>query len=194
MVARMRRIPLWLVLVGGAVVVVGVLIQAFTIAAYVRSGLDQDWLDAHGGFSMIVHIGQLLIVIGAIWAFWGQLDRGRARRRVPRPLRRAARVPRRHGRGGQLDQRPARLPRADRAARGGVVLHRRSTRARAGQRRPRQALGRVGVGGGRLGGPLPRRLSRRWRTSSTSAASEIAMKNASRRPFHGSSSNCLPPT
>jgi hypothetical protein len=62
---------LWLVLVGGAVVVVGVLIQAFTIAAYVRSGLDQDWVDAHGGFSTIVHIGELLIVIGAIWAFWG---------------------------------------------------------------------------------------------------------------------------
>jgi hypothetical protein len=71
MVARMRRTPLWLVLVGGAVVVVGVLIQAFTIAAYVRSGLDQDWVDAHGGFSTVVHIGELLIVIGAIWAFWG---------------------------------------------------------------------------------------------------------------------------
>ena len=27
--------------------------------------------DAHGGFSMVVHIGQLLIVIGAIWAWWG---------------------------------------------------------------------------------------------------------------------------
>jgi hypothetical protein len=71
MVARMRRTPLWLVLVGGVVVVVGVLIQAFTIAAYVRSGLDQDWVDAHGGFSTVVHIGELLIVIGAIWAWWG---------------------------------------------------------------------------------------------------------------------------
>ena len=66
----MRRTPLWLVLVGGAVVVIGVLIQAFTIAAYVR-GAGDDALDAHGGFSMIVHIGQLLIVIGAIWAWWG---------------------------------------------------------------------------------------------------------------------------
>jgi hypothetical protein len=61
---------LWLVLVGGAVVVVGVLIQAFTIAAYVR-GAGEGALDAHGGFSMVVHIGQLLIVIGAIWAWWG---------------------------------------------------------------------------------------------------------------------------
>ncbi|HET9242755.1 MAG TPA: hypothetical protein VFN99_04880 [Gaiella sp.] len=66
----MRRTPLWLVLVGGALVVIGVLIQAFTIAAYVR-GAGEGALDAHGGFSTVVHIGQLLIVIGAIWAWWG---------------------------------------------------------------------------------------------------------------------------
>jgi hypothetical protein len=61
---------MWLVLVGGALTVVGVLVQAFTIAAYVR-GAGEGALDAHGGFSMVVHIGQLLIVIGAIWAWWG---------------------------------------------------------------------------------------------------------------------------
>ena len=33
MVARMRRTPMWLVFAGGAITVVGVLIQAFTIAA-----------------------------------------------------------------------------------------------------------------------------------------------------------------
>ncbi|MBA2294051.1 MAG: hypothetical protein H0W16_02850 [Actinobacteria bacterium] len=66
----MRRIPLWMVLAGGAIVVVGVLIQAFTIAAYVR-GAGEGALDAHGGFSLLVHIGELLIVIGAIWAWWG---------------------------------------------------------------------------------------------------------------------------
>ena len=70
MVARMRRTAWWLVLAGGAVTVVGVLIQAFTIAAYVR-GAGEGALDAHGGFSMLVHVGQLLIVIGAIWAWWG---------------------------------------------------------------------------------------------------------------------------
>ena len=70
MVADMRRIPLWMVLGSGAIVVVGVLIQAFTIAAYVR-GAGEGALDAHGGFSLLVHIGQLLIVIGAIWAWWG---------------------------------------------------------------------------------------------------------------------------
>ena len=61
---------MWFVLVGGALTVVGVLIQAFTIAAYVR-GAGEGALDAHGGFSTVVHIGQLLIVIGAIWAWWG---------------------------------------------------------------------------------------------------------------------------
>ena len=51
-------------------VVLGVLWQAFTIAAYVRSG-DEGALDAHGGGSLIVHLGQLAIVIGAIVAYWG---------------------------------------------------------------------------------------------------------------------------
>jgi len=60
-----------MVLGGGAIVVVGVLIQAFTIAAYVR-GAGEGALDAHGGFSLLVHVGELLIVIGAIWAWWGK--------------------------------------------------------------------------------------------------------------------------
>jgi hypothetical protein len=58
------------VLVGGVVVVLGVLWQAFTIAAYVR-GAGEGALDAHGGGSLIVHLGQLAIVIGAIVAYWG---------------------------------------------------------------------------------------------------------------------------
>ena len=66
MFARMRRTALWALLAGGAITVVGVLIQAFTIAAYVR-GAGEGALDAHGGFSMLVHVGELLIVIGAIW-------------------------------------------------------------------------------------------------------------------------------
>ncbi len=66
----MKRGFLWAVLVGGVLVVVGVLWQAFTIAAYVR-GAGEGALDAHGGGSLIVHIGQLAIVIGAIVAWWG---------------------------------------------------------------------------------------------------------------------------
>ena len=46
------------------------LLQSFTIAAYVRSGKGR-WIDAHGGGSLIVHIGQLAIVIGALVAYWG---------------------------------------------------------------------------------------------------------------------------
>ena len=66
----MRRTAWWLLLAGGVITVIGVLIQAFTIAAYVR-GAGEGALDAHGGFSTIAHIGRLLIVIGAIWALWG---------------------------------------------------------------------------------------------------------------------------
>jgi hypothetical protein len=66
----MKRTFTWLVLVGGVVVVLGVLWQAFTIAAYVR-GAGEGALDAHGGGSLIVHLGQLAIVIGAIVAYWG---------------------------------------------------------------------------------------------------------------------------
>jgi phosphatidylglycerophosphate synthase len=65
----MRRNFTWVVFVGGVVVVLGVLWQAFTIAAYVRSG-EEGALDAHGGGSLIVHIGQLAIVIGALVAYW----------------------------------------------------------------------------------------------------------------------------
>jgi hypothetical protein len=66
----MKRGFLWAVLVGGVLVVLGVLWQAFTIAAFVR-GAGQGALDAHGGGSLVVHIGQLAIVIGAIVAWWG---------------------------------------------------------------------------------------------------------------------------
>jgi len=66
----MKRNFTWAVFVGGVIVVLGVLWQAFSIAAYIRSG-DSSWLDAHGGGSLIVHIGQLTVVIGALVAYWG---------------------------------------------------------------------------------------------------------------------------
>ena len=66
----MRRAPLWIVLIGGTVAVLAVLWQAFTISAYVR-GAGEGALDAHAFGSMFVHIGQLMVVIGAIWAWWG---------------------------------------------------------------------------------------------------------------------------
>ncbi len=66
----MRRAPLQIVFYGGILVVASVLWQAFTISAYVR-GAGDGALDAHGMGSLFVHIGQLLVVIGAIWAWWG---------------------------------------------------------------------------------------------------------------------------
>jgi preprotein translocase subunit SecY len=69
----MKRTFTWLVFVGGIVVVLGVLWQAFSIAAYVR-GAGEGALDAHGGGSLIVHLGQLAIVIGALVAYWGNWD------------------------------------------------------------------------------------------------------------------------
>jgi hypothetical protein len=66
----MKRNFTWAVFVGGVLVVLGVLWQAFTIAAYVR-GAGDGAVDAHGMGSLIVHIGQLAIVIGALVAYWG---------------------------------------------------------------------------------------------------------------------------
>ena len=50
----MNRGFLWLVFGGAIVVVVGVLLQAFSIAAYVR-GAGEGALDMHGGMSLVVH-------------------------------------------------------------------------------------------------------------------------------------------
>ena len=57
--------------VGGVIVVLGVLWQAFSIAAYAR-GAGEGALDAHTGGSFFVHIGQLAIVVGALVAYWGR--------------------------------------------------------------------------------------------------------------------------
>ena len=61
---------MWFVLVGGILTVLGVLLQSFTIAAY-AAGAGSDALDAHGGGSLVVHIGQLAVVIGVLVAYWG---------------------------------------------------------------------------------------------------------------------------
>jgi hypothetical protein len=71
MIWAVRRFFLWLLLIGGIGVVLGVLWQAFTIAAYVR-GAGDGALDAHLTGSFFVHPTQLAIVIGAIGAFWGR--------------------------------------------------------------------------------------------------------------------------
>ncbi len=192
MVARMRRTPLWLVLAGGVIVVIGVLIQAFTIAAYVR-GAGDGALDAHGGFSMVVHIGQLLIVIGAIWAWWGNWSAVGARRRVPRPLA----------------SRSSRSSATRRSRAAGSTACTASSRCRSSSRAAwyftpaRRALG--------LGSSEHRDLARTYRrrrgpsrrspsrVARGDAANELDARGDADRdreepsssPFHGSSSNCL---
>ena len=66
----MQRFFLWLVLLGGLVVSLGIFWQAFSIVTYVRTG-DDAWVDRHAIGSGPVHLGQLAIVIGAIVAGWG---------------------------------------------------------------------------------------------------------------------------
>ncbi len=67
---NVRRRALWVVLVSAVIVIVTVLLQAFSIVAYVR-GAGQAALDLHGANSLAVHLGQLGIIVGAIWAWWG---------------------------------------------------------------------------------------------------------------------------
>ena len=66
----MKRKATWAVFVGGVIVVLGVLWQAFSMAAYVR-GAGEGALDAHAWGAGFVHIGQLAIIIGALIAYWG---------------------------------------------------------------------------------------------------------------------------
>ena len=66
----MRRLPLWLLLVGSGVVVIGVLLQAFSIVAWIR-GAGPGALDMHKDVADVVHVGELAVVVGAIWAWWG---------------------------------------------------------------------------------------------------------------------------
>lgn len=67
----MRRFPLKLVLVGALVVIVGILLQAFSIVAFVR-GAGDGALDMHRVVADVVHVGELAVVIGAVWAWWGR--------------------------------------------------------------------------------------------------------------------------
>jgi peptidoglycan/LPS O-acetylase OafA/YrhL len=66
----MRRGFTWLVLAAAAVVVIGVFLQAFSISAYVR-GAGDGALDMHQSVALIVMLGELVVVVGALAAWWG---------------------------------------------------------------------------------------------------------------------------
>ena len=68
--ARVRRILLWLYVLGATLVAAGVLLQAFSIAAYVR-GAGQDALDLHTTGGFITHSVEIVVFLAALGAHWG---------------------------------------------------------------------------------------------------------------------------
>jgi hypothetical protein len=71
----MRRVFLWIYFAGAALVVIGVLLQAFSISAYVR-GAGSDALDMHEALGGIIHgieILTFLAALGGLWGSWGRI-------------------------------------------------------------------------------------------------------------------------
>ena len=66
----MRRGFLWLYVLTASLVAIGVFLQAFSIAAYVR-GAGQDALDLHGTVGFITHSVEIIAFLTAVIAYWG---------------------------------------------------------------------------------------------------------------------------
>jgi hypothetical protein len=66
----LRRGFLWLYLLTASVVVVGVFVQAFSIAAYAR-GAGSDALDLHTSVGFLVHSIEIVVFLLTLVAFWG---------------------------------------------------------------------------------------------------------------------------
>ena len=60
---------LWLYVLTALIVVVGVLLQAFSIAAYVR-GAGQDALDMHKTVGFITHSVEIVVFLVALVGYW----------------------------------------------------------------------------------------------------------------------------
>jgi hypothetical protein len=69
-----RRVFQWLYLVTAAAVVIGVLLQAFSIAAYAR-GAGQGALDMHETTGFVTHSLEFVVFLAAIGAYWGTWSR-----------------------------------------------------------------------------------------------------------------------
>jgi hypothetical protein len=67
---RVRRILLWLYVITAAIVAAGVLLQAFSIAAYVR-GAGEDALDLHVTGGAVTHGVEIVVFLAALGAYWG---------------------------------------------------------------------------------------------------------------------------
>lgn len=66
----MRRVFLWLYVVAASIVVVGVFLQAFSIAAYVR-GAGKDALDMHSTVGFLTHSVEIVVFLVALIGYWG---------------------------------------------------------------------------------------------------------------------------
>ena len=62
-----RRIGLWGTLIFAALSVVGMFIQVYLIAGLL---FGEDWLDAHKGLGMVVHLFYVLTFFSALVAAW----------------------------------------------------------------------------------------------------------------------------
>lgn len=66
----MRRVFLWLYVLTASLVAIGVLVQAFSIAAYLR-GAGQDALDLHTTGGFITHSVEIVVFLVALVGYWG---------------------------------------------------------------------------------------------------------------------------
>lgn len=66
-----RGVFLWLFLLTATLVAAGVLLQAFSIAAYVR-GAGQDALDLHTTGGFVTHSVEIVVFLVALVAYWGR--------------------------------------------------------------------------------------------------------------------------
>lgn len=69
--AGWRRGIAWLYVAASSAVAAGVLLQAFSIAAYVR-GAGEDARDLHGTGGFITHSVEIVVFLLALGAFWGK--------------------------------------------------------------------------------------------------------------------------
>jgi hypothetical protein len=68
--AGRRRIAVWLFTLAATIVVAGVFLQAFSIAAYVR-GAGQGARDLHETGGFLTHSIEIVVFLLALVAFWG---------------------------------------------------------------------------------------------------------------------------
>ncbi len=72
--SRVRRGFLWLYLLTAWLVVLGVLLQAFSIAAYVR-GAGTGARDMHETVGLITHSVEIVVFLAALVGYWGMWRR-----------------------------------------------------------------------------------------------------------------------